>query len=38
LESHQKLWRWLIALALVVVIAETWVAAKISRRAATATA
>lgn len=36
LESHQKLWRWLIALALVVVIAETWVAARISRRATVA--
>lgn len=33
LESHQKLWRWLIAATLVVLIAETWVAAKLSRKA-----
>jgi hypothetical protein len=34
LESHQKLWRWLIAATLVVLIVETWVAARLSRRAA----
>ena len=34
LESHQKLWRWLIAATLVVLIIETWVAARLSRRAA----
>ncbi len=33
LESRQKLWRWLIAATLVVLIVETWIAAKISRRA-----
>lgn len=38
LESHQKLWRWLIAATLVVLIAETWVAARLSRRAPVATA
>ena len=38
LESHQKLWRWLIAATLVVLIIETWVAARISRRSAPATA
>jgi hypothetical protein len=39
LESHQKLWRWLIAATLVVLIVETWIAARISRRgSATATA
>ena len=38
LESHQKLWRWLIAATLVVLIVETWVAARLSRRAAVATA
>ncbi len=34
LESHQKLWRWLIVATLVVLIVETWVAARLSRRAA----
>lgn len=34
LESHQKLWRWLIAATLVILIVETWVAARISRRSA----
>ena len=33
LESHQKLWRWIIAATLVVLIAETWVAARLSRKA-----
>jgi hypothetical protein len=37
LESHQKLWRWLIAATLVILIVETWVAARLSRRAAMAT-
>ena len=38
LESHQKLWRWLIAATLVILIAETWVAARLSRRAPAAAA
>lgn len=38
LESHQKLWRWLIAATLVILIVETWVAARLSRRAAVMTA
>jgi hypothetical protein len=38
LEGHQKLWRWLIAATLVVLIVETWVAARISRRSAVAAA
>jgi len=33
LESHQKLWRWLIAATLVILIVETWIAARLSRRA-----
>lgn len=33
LESTQKLWRWLIVATLVVLIAETWVAARLSRKA-----
>jgi len=33
LENHQKLWRWLIAATLVILIAETWVAARLSRKA-----
>jgi hypothetical protein len=33
LESRQKLWRWLIVGALVVLIVETWVAGRITRRA-----
>lgn len=37
LESHQKLWRWLIVATLVILIAETWVAARLSRRAPVAT-
>jgi hypothetical protein len=36
LESHQKLWRWLIAATLVILIIETWVAARLSRRTVTA--
>ncbi len=32
LESHQKLWRWLIAATLVVIIVETWIAARLTRR------
>ena len=32
LESKQKLWKWLVALALVVVGAETWLAGKRARR------
>jgi hypothetical protein len=32
LESHQKLWRWLIVATLVVLIVETWVAARLSRK------
>jgi len=38
LESHQKLWRWLIAATLVILIVETWVAARLSRRAPVAAA
>ena len=34
LESHQKLWRWLIVATLIVLIVETWVAARLSRSAA----
>ena len=37
LESHQKLWRWLIVATLVVIIGETWVAARLTRRAAVQT-
>jgi hypothetical protein len=33
LESHQKLWRWLIVATLIVLVAETWVAARLSRKA-----
>jgi hypothetical protein len=33
LESHQKLWRWLIVATLVILIVETWIAARLSRRA-----
>ena len=32
LESRQKLWRWLIAATLVVIIIETWIATRLSRR------
>jgi hypothetical protein len=34
LESRQKLWRWLIVAALVVLMVETWLAGWITRRAA----
>jgi hypothetical protein len=33
LESRQKLWRWLIAATLLVVLIETWFAARLSRPA-----
>jgi hypothetical protein len=33
LENHQKLWRWIIVATLIVLIAETWVAARLSRKA-----
>jgi hypothetical protein len=33
LESNQKLWRWLIVATLVILIVETWIAARLSRRA-----
>jgi hypothetical protein len=33
LESNQKLWRWLIVVTLVILIVETWIAARLSRRA-----
>jgi hypothetical protein len=33
LEARQKLWRWLIVAALVVLMVETWVAGFVSRRA-----
>ena len=32
LESRQKLWRWLIVMALVVLLTETWLAGRITRR------
>ncbi len=35
LEARQKLWRWLILAALVVLVLETWVAGYVSRRATT---
>jgi hypothetical protein len=31
LEARQKLWRWLIAVTLVVLMAETWIAARASK-------
>ena len=31
LEGQQKLWRWLIAAALVILILETWLAGHLSR-------
>jgi hypothetical protein len=34
LENHQKLWRWLIVTAIVVLIVETWMAGWLTRRAA----
>jgi hypothetical protein len=33
LESRQKLWRWLIVAALVVLMSETWLAGRLTRRA-----
>jgi hypothetical protein len=33
LESRQKLWRWLIVMALIVLLMETWLAGRITRRA-----
>ena len=38
LESHQKLWRWLIVATLLVLVAETWVAARLSRKVSAAAA
>jgi hypothetical protein len=35
LESRQKLWRWLIVAALVILMLETWLAGWITRRTAT---
>ncbi len=32
LESQQKLWRWLIVAALVVLLMETWLAGRLTRR------
>jgi hypothetical protein len=34
LEGRQKIWRWLLAAALVVLVIETWLAGRHSRRAA----
>ena len=31
LENRQKLWRWLIVLALVVLLAESWLAGRTAR-------
>jgi len=33
LENRQKLWRWLIIGALIVIMAETWLAGRLSRTA-----
>jgi hypothetical protein len=33
LESRQKIWRWLLAAALAVLVVETWLAGKQSRKA-----
>ena len=33
LENQQKLWRWLIVAALVVLLFETWLAGRLTRRA-----
>lgn len=38
LESRQKLWRWLIVTALVVLMVETWLAGRITRRPFSASA
>jgi Aerotolerance regulator N-terminal/von Willebrand factor type A domain len=35
LEGRQKLWRWLIVAALVVLMVETWLAGRITRRSST---
>ena len=35
LEGRQKLWRWLIVAALVVLVMETWLAGRVTRRPAT---
>ena len=35
LENRQKLWRWLIVAALVVLVLETWLAGRLTRRPAT---
>jgi hypothetical protein len=34
LENRQKLWRWLIVTAIMVLIVETWLAGRLTRRAA----
>ena len=34
LEARQKLWRWLIVAAVVVLMVETWLAGRLTRRAA----
>jgi hypothetical protein len=33
LENHQKLWRWLIAYAVAVLLVETWLAGRLHQRA-----
>jgi hypothetical protein len=38
LESRQKLWRWLIVTALVILMLETWLAGRVTRRPFTAVA
>ncbi len=38
LEGRQKLWRWLIVAALVVLVSETWLAGRLTRRPAVAVA
>ncbi len=35
LENHQKLWRWLIVAAIVVLFVESWLAGWLARRPAT---
>lgn len=37
LEQRQKLWRWLIVAGLVVLVMETWLAGRVTRRAVPAT-
>ena len=34
LENRQKLWRWLIIVVLVILVVETWFAARLTRRVA----